>query len=100
MGQRGANTAPTDRQVGQHTVIGLDQKAHRIDPPVVFQHPGGGADASLETMADGALARAHIPLVKIRGGGSQGGEDLLPTHAALRNAVEGGVVALPHHGVH
>ena len=51
-------------------------------------------------MADGALARAYIPLVKIRGGGSQGGEDLLPTHAALRNAVEGGVVALPHHGVH
>ena len=87
-------------EVRRRPVIGLHQ--HPKGEGFVPQGhlPGRGADASLHTVADGAPARAHVPLGKVRGSGGNGGAHLRLAHGAAGNITDAAVVALQHHGVY
>src|SRR5215207_8900727 len=110
-GSRGASVAATmmidpprpgpgalDAQALAPAVVGLDQDAHRPAAVGLLQHPGGGADAPLEAMADHARAPADVALRdRSRAGGLDRLDHVLRPHVHAVDVVQGPVPGLPHH---
>ena len=97
-GQLLADGHALDAQALAPAVVGLDQDAHRAAAVGLLQHPGRGADAALEAVADHARAAADVALPdRSRRGRVDRLDHVLGAHVHAVDVVQGPVPGLPHH---